>query len=100
MRFYKNKRYLGITYNRLAIHVGIVEARKSGIKEAWTRIGKPFAVCDACEWLELSDNPQEAANQFLKVINGRSFSLTCKIVPELPENAAIRLSEGYELITR
>ena len=100
MRFYKTRRYLGIKYQQTTLYgASLEEARKSGIKEAWTRTGRPYAICDADEWIELPACPAQAADVFLKVVGEMNFRVTSRVTIESKENVPALFGAGYELIT-
>jgi len=90
---------MGIIYNRRVMYVGLGEARNSGIKEVFTKIGKPYSQYDACEWVELPENPIEAAAVFISTIGNMEFRRTCRVTTETNENAAQWIGANYELIT-
>jgi len=100
MRFYKTRRYLGVKYQQTTQYgAALEEARASGVNEAWTRTGRPYAVYDADEWIELPASPDQAANVFLKVIGEMNFRVTSRVTIESKENATALFEAGCELIT-
>ena len=100
MRFYKTRRYLGVKYQQTTLYgASLEEARASGVKEAWTRTGRPYAICDADEWIELPASPAEAADVFLKVAGEMNFRVTSRVTIESKENVAALFGAGCELIT-
>ena len=100
MRFYKTRRYLGVKYQQTTLYgAALEEARASGVKEAWTRTGRPYAICDADEWIELPACTAQAADVFLKVVGEMNFRVTSRVTIESKENVAALFEAGCELIT-
>ena len=98
MRFKKNQRYMGIVYNKSTMHVDALTAQLSGIKEIFTRTGKPYCQLDADTWFILPDNDPRAQAEVLEFYGkGKQFRQTNRVVP--CENLAQALADGYELIT-
>ena len=99
MRFYKDRKYAGIVYNKLAIHVGIDSARASGIKEIFSRTGRPYSHCDACEWIDLGANRRAAAEKFKELTAGMPIRATCKVVESPRLDIRFLMEHGYDIIT-
>lgn len=95
--FQKGRRYLGIVFHRSVIHVSLTAARSSGIKEAFTRTGKPPNRYDADLWIALPDDPADAVRVILEQVGDRQFRQTNRVVQ--CDNPARALADGYELIT-
>ena len=100
MRFYKTRRYLGVKYQQATLYgAALEEARKSGVEEAWTHTGRPYAICDADEWIELPASAAQAADVFLKVVGEMNFRVTSRVTIESKEHVAALFGAGCELIT-
>lgn len=101
MKFKKNKRYIGIVYNKSTAHVSIREAKESGIKEVFTRHGRPYAVCDADVWVELPDNPIDAQRKWFETVGDMPFTETNRVIWARPnDDVSIVFAAGGNLITR
>lgn len=97
MRFQKEKRYMGIVYNKSTLHVDTLTAQISGIKEIFTRTGKPHAHTDADTWFVLPDDAEEAAEVLKFYGKGKRYRQTNRVI--ICEDLTQALKDGYELIT-
>jgi hypothetical protein len=97
MRFYKNKQYMGIVYNKSTMYVSTSEAEASGVKEVFTRHGRPYALCDADKWIELPESAEAKA----KLFNNAKGSLLARETSRVIEckNIALAFEQGADLIT-
>lgn len=97
MKFKKNTRYMGIVYNKSTLHVDQLTAQMSGIKEIFTRTGKPYAQTDADSWFILPNDPSEAAEVLKTYAKEKRFRQTNRVI--VCDDLSAALSAGYELIT-
>ncbi|MCP4394911.1 MAG: hypothetical protein GY804_11695 [Alphaproteobacteria bacterium] len=99
MRFYKNRKYAGIRYNESAFYVGLDKARKSGIKEVFTRTGKPYSKYDACVWILLPVSHDEQSEIVKRLTEGFAIRTTNRVVESPRSDICILLESGYDIIT-
>lgn len=96
-RFFKDRKYMGIRFNKPSIHVGLPRAQESGVKEVFTRTGPPLNRTDADQWVELEGTPGDWARSFEFAARTMRYRQTNRVV--VCENAQKALACGYDLIT-